>query len=187
MKLAIIWTIQILLIPVLSPLFVGIVRKIKAGLQNRVGANITQPYYDLWKLFHKDEVISRDASWIFKFAPYLIFSVTIIIGASVPLFTSIFSCNLLSDLLVVVYLMALATFFLALAGMDAGSPFGGFASSREMTMAALTEGGLISSLLALALAAHSTNLFSMVYSASSLSIFSPGPVGFFCFSDRDAF
>jgi formate hydrogenlyase subunit 4 len=183
MKPAVIWTIQIILIPVLSPLFTGIVRKIKAGFQNRVGAKITQPYYDLWKLFHKDEVISQDASWVFKFAPYIIFAVTIIIGASVPLFTSIFSFNLLSDLLVVVYLIALTTFFLALAGMDSGSPFGGFASSREMTMAALTEGGLISSLLALALAAHSTNLFSMVHAASSLSIFSFSPVllAFFAF------
>ena len=183
MKTALIWTIQMILIPVLSPLFVGIIRKIKAGFQNRIGAGIIQPYYDLWKLFHKDEVISRDASWVFEFAPYIIFSVTIVIGASVPLFTSIFSCNLLSDLLVVVYLMALATFFLALAGMDVGSAFGGFGSSREMTMVALTEGGLISSLLALALAAHSTNLFSMVHAASSLSIFSFPPVllAFFAF------
>lgn len=183
MESAVIWAIQIILIPVLSPLFTGIIRKIKAGFQNRAGAGVTQPYYDIWKLFHKDEVISTDASWIFKFAPYIIFAVTIMIGASVPLFTSIFSCNLLSDLLVVVYLLALATFFLALAGMDTGSPFGGFASSREMTLAALAEGGLISSLLALALAAHSTNLFSMVHSASSLSIFSFPPVllAFFAF------
>jgi formate hydrogenlyase subunit 4 len=171
------------LVPAVSPLCVGIIRKIKAGFQNRVGAKITQPYYDIWKLFRKDEVISRDASWIFKCAPYIIFSLTLIIGASVPLFTSFFSFNLLSDLLVIVYLIALSTFFLALAGMDAGSPFGGFASSREMTMAALTEGGLISSLLALALAAHSTNLFSMVHSPASLSMFSFPPVllAFFAF------
>lgn len=183
MKPAVLWTIQILLIPLLSPLFAGILRKIKAGFQNRVGAAITQPYYDLWKLFHKDEVISSDASWLFKFSPYLIFAVTIVIGASVPLFTSIFSDNLLSDLLVIVYLIALATFFLALAGLDVGSPFGGFASSREMTMAALAEGGLVSSLLALALAAHSTNLFSMVHSAASLSIFTFPPIllAFFAF------
>lgn len=183
MKSSVIWTIQIILIPLLSPLFGGIIRKIKAGFQNRVGSPITQPYYDLWKLFHKDEVISQDASWIFKCAPYIIFAVTILLGASIPLFTSVFSNNLMSDLLVVVYLIALATFFLALAGMDSGSPFGGFASSREMTMAALAEGGMISSLLALALAAHSTNLFSMVHAASSLSIFSLPPVllAFFAF------
>lgn len=165
-----------MLVPFLSPLVIGIVRKIKAKLQNRTGASIFQPYRDLWKLFHKDEVISEDASWIFRFAPYLIYSVTIILGASIPLFTTVFHGNLISDLLVVTYLIALGSFFLALAGMDVGSAFGGFGSSREMTVAALTEGGLIFSMLALAFAAHSTNLFVMAETISSLSFFTFAPI-----------
>lgn len=165
-----------MLVPFLSPLIIGIVRKIKAKFQNRTGASIFQPYRDLWKLFHKDEVISEDASWIFKFAPYLIYSVTIILGASIPLFTTVFHGNLVSDLLVVTYLIALASFFLALAGMDVGSAFGGFGSSREMTVAALTEGGLIFSMLALAFAAHSTNLFVIAETISSLSFFAFAPI-----------
>ena len=165
-----------LLVPVLSPLFVGIIRKIKARFQNRVGASIFQPYKDLWKLLHKDEVISEDTSWIFRFAPYIIFAVTVIVGASIPLFATVFSNNLLSDLLTIVYLLALSTFFLALAGMDAGSAFGGFGSSREMTMAALTEGGLVFSMLALVFVAHSTNLFKIAGSVSSLSLVSFTPV-----------
>lgn len=174
--MSIIFILQIILIPAISPLYIGIVKKIKAKFQNRTGASIFQPYKDLWKLFHKDEVISEDASWIFKFAPYLIFSVTIILGASIPLFTALFSQNLLSDLLVVVYLIAVGTFFLALAGLDIGSAFGGFGSSREMTIAALTEGGLIFSMLALAFSAHSTNLFAIARTISSLSFFSFAPV-----------
>ncbi len=170
------WIIQITLIPILSPLFIGIVRKIKAKFQNRTGESVIQMYRDLWKLFHKDEVISEDASWIFKFAPYLIFSVTIILGASIPLFTTVFTANSLSDLLVIIYLIALGTFFLALAGMDIGSAFGGFGSSREMTVAALTEGGLMFSMLALAFAAHSTNLLVISSTISSLSFFSFAPI-----------
>ncbi|MFA5995204.1 MAG: NADH-quinone oxidoreductase subunit H [Patescibacteria group bacterium] len=176
MDTIIFWTIQLLLVPFLSPLFIGLVRKIKAKFQNRAGASVVQPYRDLWKLLHKDEVISTDASWIFKFAPYLIFAVMIIVGASIPLVTVVFSNNFLSDLLVIVYLMALSTFFLALAGIDVGSAFGGFGSSREMTVAALTEGGLIFSLLAVALAAHSTNLFKITAAISSLSLYSFAPV-----------
>ena len=57
-----------------------------------------------------------------------------------------------------VYLVALGTFLLALAGIDTGSAFGGFGSSREMLVAALTEGGLVLSLLTLALIGKSTNL-----------------------------
>jgi formate hydrogenlyase subunit 4 len=162
--------IQLILVPIMSPLFVGIIRKTKAKLQNRQGASIFQPYRDLRKLFHKDEVMSTDASWIFRLVPFIIFAVTIVVGASIPLFTVIFSNNILSDFLVIVYLVALGTFLLALAGMDAGSAFGGFGSSREMTLAALTEGGLIFSLLFLALVAHSTNLFSIAQSVSALPL-----------------
>ena len=162
--------------PAVSPLCIGVVRKIKARFQNRVGAGIFQPYRDLWKLFHKDEVISEDASWIFKCAPYIIFSTTVIIGASIPLFTTIFSINVLGDLLVVIYLIALGTFFLALAGMDVGSAFGGFGSSREMTVAALTEGGLMFSILVPAFSAHSTNLFAISGAVASFSFFAFAPM-----------
>jgi formate hydrogenlyase subunit 4 len=177
----IIWTIQLILVPVASPLFVGLVRKIKAHLQNRVGASIFQPYFDLRKLFYKDEIISADASWIFRFAPYLIFSITLIIGASIPLFSTIFSNNSISDFLVIIYLVALSTFFLALAGMDVGGGFGGFGASREMTVAALTEGGLILSILAVTFVAHSTNLFVVSGFISQMSLFSFAPI-FLAFS-----
>ena len=130
-------------------------------MQNRQGASIFQPYNDLWKLFNKDEVISQDASWIFRFAPYVIFTVTVVVGASIPLFASFSSNTFTSDLLVIVYILSIGTFFLALAGLDTGSAFGGFGSSREMTMAALAEGGFIFSLLTMALINNSTNVFTI--------------------------
>lgn len=159
--LILIWIIQILCVPAVSPLCIGIIKKIKAKLQNRVGASVLQPYRDLWKLLHKDEVISHDASWIFRYAPYIVFAVTVVVGASIPLFASFLVNTATGDLLTVVYLLALGTFFLALAGMDTGSAFGGFGSSREMTVSALAEGGLIVSLLAVALTAGTTNLFAI--------------------------
>ena len=137
---------MIILIPLFSPLCIGIIKKIKAIFQNRIGASIFQPYRDLWKLFHKDEVISRDASWIFKLAPFIIFAVTLVAGA-----------NFNGDILLIIYTLAIGTFFLALAGMDTGSAFGGFGSSREMTVSALAEGGFIFSLLTISninLASH---------------------------------
>src|SRR3989344_62184 len=81
--------LQIIFVPLISPLAIGFIKKIKAKLQNRRGASIFQPYKDLWKLLHKDEVISSDASWIFKVSPYIIFSITVIVGASIPLFSSV--------------------------------------------------------------------------------------------------
>ncbi len=160
--------LQALLLPALSPLGVGLVKKLKAKLQNRQGASVLQPYRDLWKLFHKDEVISADASWVFRYAPYILFAVTLVVSASIPFLTAIPGSTLTSDLLVIVYTLAIGTFFLALAGMDTGSAFGGFGASREMTVSALAEGGLIFSLLTVALRSGTTDLFAM----SSAPLFS---------------
>jgi formate hydrogenlyase subunit 4 len=163
-----IWILQLIFIPTIAPLCVGGIRKIKALFQNRQGASIFQPYNDLWKLLHKDEVISKDASWIFYYAPYIVFAVTIVVGASVPLFTSFVLNTVTSDILIVVYTLALGTFFLALAGMDTGSAFGGFGSSREMTISALAEGGLIFSLLTIGIVSGTTNLFAISNTTSLL-------------------
>ncbi|MEK9130082.1 MAG: NADH-quinone oxidoreductase subunit H [Patescibacteria group bacterium] len=156
------WALQLIFVPLVSPFFIGVVRKIKAKLQNRQGASIFQVYRDLWKMMRKDEVISSDASWVFRQAPFIIFAVTIISGLSIPIFASFLVNSLTGDLLMVVYTLALGTFFLALAGMDTGSAFGGFGSSREMTISALAEGGFILSFFVVALIAGTTNLFTIV-------------------------
>ena len=170
------WLIQLILIPALSPFFVGVTRKMKAELQNRRGASPFQPYRDLAKLFRKDEVISRDASWVFRFAPYAVYAVTVLVGASIPLVSTALANGYTGDFLVVIYLLALGTFFLALAGIDTGGAFGGFGSSREMLVAALTEGGLIVSLLALALVSRTTNLSGIAETVASLPFYDLPPV-----------
>src|SRR3990167_3036634 len=95
--------LQIIFVPLISPLGIGLIKKIKAKLQNRQGASIFQPYKDLWKLLHKDEVISADASWIFRVAPFFVFAVTIIVGASIPLFASFLKSTVTSDMLIIIY------------------------------------------------------------------------------------
>lgn len=171
-----IWIIQLIIVPALSPLGIGFIKKIKAKLQNRQGASVFQPYKDLWKLFHKDEVISADASWIFRYSPFIIFAVTIIVGASIPTFASFLHNTVASDMLLIIYTLAIGTFFLALAGMDTGSAFGGFGSSREMTISALAEGGLIFALLTVALRSGTTNLFAISNTALPVFSFSLLPV-----------
>lgn len=173
---------QMLFVPVASPLLIGVVRNIKARCQQRVGASVFQPYRDLYKLFHKDEVISEDASWVFRSAPFLVFSVTLAMAAIVPIVPVSHSAPF-ADIVFVVYALALGTFFLALAGMDAGSAFGGFGSSREMTVAALTEGGLIFALLAVALMAGTSDLSVIMFfiSHAPLSALLPISLAFAAF------
>lgn len=174
---------QLTFIPIAAPLCVGFIRFIKARLQNRSGASPFQPYRDLLKLMHKDEIISNDASWIFHFTPYILCAVTIFVGFNTPLITTVFTHSGSGDFLVIVYSLALGTFFLALAGLDVGSGFGGFGSSREMLVSSLTEGGLILSLFVLALLSKTTNVFDISDAVSSISFsyFTPIVLAFISF------
>lgn len=175
MPIILLLSIQIILVIGLSPLLIGIIKKIKARLQNRQGISLFQPYRDLSKLFHKDEIISEDASWIFKFTPYLLFGLTIFLAVNLP-FLGRIDLPFLGDFLLVIYTLALGTFFLALSGLDVGSAFGGFGSSREMTLASLAEGGLVFSFLVAAIAAKTTNLSAMTDILSTSSSFFWAPI-----------
>ncbi len=66
------------------------------------------------------------------------------------------------NIILLVYLFMLGTFFLALAGLDAGSAFGGMGSSREVAVAALAEPTVIVAVFALALRADTIDLGRIV-------------------------
>ncbi|HET9069873.1 MAG TPA: NADH-quinone oxidoreductase subunit H, partial [Amaricoccus sp.] len=63
-----------------------------------------------------------------------------------------------ADLIAIVALLGSARFFLALAGMDVGTSFGGIGSSREMMIGALAEPALMLTVFSLALVAGSSQL-----------------------------
>jgi len=146
----------------LAPGLVGLIRWVKARLQNRRGAPVWQPYRELAKLFGKEVVVSDNASWLFRAAPFIVFASTVAVAVLVPIVAAPLPLDPVGDLLAVVYLLLLGTFFLALAGLDPGSPFGGMGASREMTVAALAEPSLALAVFALALSAGSTNLGQIV-------------------------
>jgi len=146
----------------LAPGLVGLIRWLKARLQNRRGAPVWQPYLELRKLFAKEVVVSSNASWLFRAAPFVVFASTVAVAFLVPVLAVPLPFDSVGDLLVVVYLLLLGTFFLALAGLDPGSAFGGMGSSREMTVAALSEPTVALAIFALALGAGSTNLGQIV-------------------------
>src|SRR5512144_2657297 len=146
----------------LAPGVVGLIRWLKARLQNRRGAPCWQPYLELRKLFAKEVVVSSQASWVFRAAPYVVFASAVAVTFLVPVLAVPLPFDQVGDLVVVVYLLLLGTFFLALAGLDPGSAFGGMGSSREMTVAALAEPTIALAVFALALSAGSTNLGQIV-------------------------
>jgi formate hydrogenlyase subunit 4 len=154
--------IQTLLAVALAPALTGFVRWLKARLQGRRGAPPWQPYLELRKLFAKELVVSQTASWLLRVAPFVVFSTSIVVASLLPLVFVPVSWDRAGDLFAAVYLLLLGTFFLALAGLDSGSPFGGMGSSREMTVVALTEPTVALSVFALALTAGSTNFGEIV-------------------------
>lgn len=158
---------RIVFVLLLSPLCVGIIRTVKARMQNRHGASIVQPYRNLIKLFHKDEVVSHDASWIFMIAPYIVFTSTLLIASSIPIVPLQFFAPA-GDILIFIYAIALGIFFLALSGLDPASAFGGTGSSREMTLATIAEGGLLFTLLVVAVRVGSTNLGTIAVSMHTI-------------------
>jgi formate hydrogenlyase subunit 4 len=149
---------QMLLVLLLAPLLTGFVRKVKARLLRRRGPPLPQPYRDLLRLLRKDVVLAEQASWLFRVAPYLIFAATWVAAALVPTFGAGLLFSWSADLIAIVAFLASARFFLALAGMDVGTSFGGIGSSREMLIASLAEPAMLMIVFTLALIAGSTQL-----------------------------
>ncbi|MGE3284182.1 MAG: respiratory chain complex I subunit 1 family protein [Alphaproteobacteria bacterium] len=149
---------QMLVVLLLAPLLTGFVRKVKARLLRRRGPPVLQPYRDLLRLFRKEIVLADSASWLFRVAPYLIFAATWVAAALVPTFALSLMFSWSADLIVIAGLLGSARFFLALAGLDVGTGFGGIGSSREVMIASLAEPALIVVVFTLALIAGSTQL-----------------------------
>ena len=150
--------VQMALVLLLAPLLTGFVRKVKARLLGRQGPSVIQPYRDLLRLLRKEVVLAENASWLFRVTPYLIFAATWIAAALVPTFAIGLMFSWTADLIAIIALLASARFFLALAGMDVGTSFGGIGSSREVMIASLAEPAMIMIVFSLALVAGSTQL-----------------------------
>ena len=152
---------QMLLVLLLSPLLTGFVRKVKARLLRRQGPPLLQPYRDLIRLMRKDVVLANNASWLFRVIPYIIFAGTWVAASLVPTFRSGLLFSWSADLIAIIALLGSARFFLALAGLDVGTSFGGIGSSREVMIASLAEPAMLMIVFTLALVAGSTQLSTM--------------------------
>src|SRR5207302_4134586 len=95
---------------------------------------------------------------LFQAVPYLVFAATWVAAALVPTFAIGLPFSWTADLIGIIALLGSARFFLALAGMDIGTSFGGIGSSREVMIASLAEPAMLMIVLSVALIAGSTQL-----------------------------
>jgi len=132
--------IQVLVVMALAPLVSGVLTRLKEMVQSKRGPSIFQPYRDLWKLFHKDEVVSEQSSWIFRFTPYLAFAVPIFVTLLIPVLTSYpLFFAFMGDMLGGGFVLSLGGFFATLAAVDTGNPYGPVGASRTRMVSFLAE------------------------------------------------
>jgi formate hydrogenlyase subunit 4 len=145
-----------------APLLAGWVKWVKAWLQNRRPPPLRQPYRDLRRLLAKQVLLAENASPVFRVAPYVVCGTAVLAASVIPLVLVAIPMTAMADVIVLVGLFALGRFFLALAALDVGTPFGGLGASREMTVAALAEPAMLMVVFTLAMVASSTNLSTII-------------------------
>jgi NADH-quinone oxidoreductase subunit H len=115
---------------VLGLLFMGLGMKITARIQKRYGPPFYQPYINVMKLFGKNSITH---GFIFDFGTIMAFG-----GAITTLFfVPIGSWNLYSTdgtILLVIYLMAIASLGMAMATVGSGNPLSAVGISRALTI-----------------------------------------------------
>ena len=159
--------LQLIAVIILAPLVSGIITRVKNNLRMRKGQGVFQPYYNLFKLSGKNEVISETASWIFTITPFVVFSSSLA-GLSIVLL-SFSGLDLFGDCLALIFVLGLGRFFLALAALDTAGSFGGMGSSREMFISSLAEPAACLAFFAIALKAKSTFIGQMGLAQGQLS------------------
>ena len=149
--------VQALILLALAPLFSGISRMIRARIQSRRGPGLLQDYRDIAKLMKRQNIWPDNAGAVSRMMPYVLISTVMVVAMSLPLFTRVSPFGAGSDLITVVYLLALFRFFFSIAGLDSNSTFSSLGASREVTLGVLVEPILMLAFLVIALIAGSTN------------------------------
>lgn len=160
--------LQAFVLLLVAPLIAGIIKKLKALLQNRIGSSILQEYFDLYKWWRKPTFVTPYTSTIFLAAPCVYFASTIAAACMLPNFFG--KAVSFGDVFVFVYVMALGRFFMTLSSLDAATAFGGMGGSREIYVAAFVEPVIMLAILSNVLHTGSTFLGGMSLDPSEVNL-----------------
>jgi ech hydrogenase subunit B len=152
----------VLVAPVVGALVAGIDRKITAHMQGRVGPSLFQPFYDVGKLFEKEQAVVNETQ-IFYAICYLIFM--IFTGA-------LFFAG--GDLLLVIFALTLAQIFLVLGAFAANSPYSYVGAERELLQILAYEPMVILTAVGMFMVTKSFNVSDIVTSTTPVVLLIPG-------------
>jgi formate hydrogenlyase subunit 4 len=146
----------------LAPLLPGIINKVKAWVAGRRGPPVLQLYYDLAKLWQKGVVMSTLASPGFIAGPAVAWVALLAAALLMPLGPAGGVLSFRGDVLLLIYLLALARFCTAWAAMETGSAFEGMGAAREVSYAVLAEAAIVAAVLSLSIQTGSVSLGTML-------------------------
>lgn len=168
--------LQILLLLAGAPLLSGLVAWMKAKLQRRRGSSPLRPYAELIKLFLKQDLAPAGSSWLFRMAPPMAFAAIAGAALMTPVLQTASLMGRGGDIIILVYLLAIARFMTGLGALDSGTSFAGMGASREMMVAALAELPLLLGLIAVAIKSGSIELAAMSSATLNQNFLSVSPV-----------
>src|ERR1035437_8403000 len=146
----------------LAPLLPGIINKVKAWVAGRRGPPVLQLYEALARRWPKGVVLSTLASPGFIVGPAVAWVAVLASALLLPLGPLGASLSFRGDVILLVYLLALARFCTAWAALETGSAFEGMGAAREVSYAVLTEAAMITAVLTLSVQTGSVSLATML-------------------------
>lgn len=159
-----------------SPLVIGIIRKVKALFAGRKGPPVVQMYRDIFKLLKKGAVYSTSTTWVFKIAPPLALTVSLIACAWLPFGAQQGIFSMTGGFILIAYLFGLSRFFTLLASLDTASAFEGMGANREAFFAILAEPATLLAFGAIILSSGNSSLWNSMLYAQETTFYDYGVV-----------
>ncbi len=130
LRTAAIAVLDVALLLVLSPLFEGVLRKLKAALHSRIGPPVVQPFVDTLKLLGKDDLLTVH-SRAYAVTPALALASVLVLGTMVPI-GGVPPLGFAGDVVGIIYVAGVGAVLLILTAFASGSPYAAVGGSREM-------------------------------------------------------
>jgi len=128
-------TALLFLVLLLAMLYDGVDRVAHARMQRRLGPPFLQPFYDVMKLFVKENIVPRRAvAWVFNTAPWLAVTAVLMVFLYVPMGSMPAIMSTGGDVILIVYLFALSAVAMVAGGFASGSPYANIGAQREMVL-----------------------------------------------------
>jgi len=129
--------INVLIFLALAPLFEGVVRKLYAKVQSRMGPPVVQPYYDLLKLLGKETLSA--GNWTFRIAPMMALASIITAVSLMPLGYRAGFLTQYGDIITIIYLLTLGGVSVLLGALSSKNTYAMVGASREMVTMIMVE------------------------------------------------